>query len=54
MFSEVEVLSDTDYRERVIGRLDPTWAKGIVGTHTYSSNAALEAVDALQYQFRFR
>jgi hypothetical protein len=54
VFSEVEVLTDTDYRERQIGRIDASWTPGISGTHTYSSNAALEAIDALKYSFRSR
>jgi hypothetical protein len=52
VFSEVEVLTDREYRERHIGRIDATWTKGIAGTHTYSSNAALEAIDALKYTLR--
>ena len=54
VFSEVELLSDTEYRERGIGRIDASWTKGISGTHTYSSNQALEAIDALKYTFRNR
>ena len=54
VFSEVDVLSDTDYREHRIGSIAATWTKNIAGTHTYSSNAALEAVDALRYSFTFR
>jgi hypothetical protein len=54
VFSEVDVLSDTEYREHRIGHVAATWTKGIAGTHTYSSNGALEAVDALRYTFAFR
>ena len=36
ILNQVEVLSKTDYRERPVGRIDPDWMPGLVGTHTYT------------------
>jgi hypothetical protein len=45
VFNRVEVLSDTDYRETTIGRLEPGWRRANRGTHTYSRSEGWEAVD---------
>jgi hypothetical protein len=45
VWNQVEVLSTTDYRERPVGRLDPSWLRGALCTHTYTSNGEWEAVD---------
>ncbi len=45
VFSEVLTLSETEYEERPIARLDPTWVKGNLGTHTYSRTEQFEVID---------
>jgi hypothetical protein len=45
LFNRVEVLSETDYRETTIGRLERGWRHGNLGTHTYSRSELWEAVD---------
>ena len=45
VFSEVQTLNETEYKERVIGRLDPTWTPKNRGTHTYTRTAAFEVID---------
>jgi hypothetical protein len=44
-FSEVLTLSETEYEERQIGRLDPGLVAGCVGTHTYNRTEQFEVVD---------
>jgi len=45
VFSEVLTLSETEYEERQIGRLDPGLVAGCVGTHTYNRTEQFEVVD---------
>jgi hypothetical protein len=45
VFSEVVTLTETDYEEHVVARVDPTWAKGNLGTHTYSRTEEFEVID---------
>jgi hypothetical protein len=45
LFNRVEVLTETDYRETTIGRLERDWRRGNLGTHTYSRSEHWEAVD---------
>jgi hypothetical protein len=45
VFSEVITLSETEYEERPIARIDPDWVKGNLGTHTYSRTDQFEVID---------
>lgn len=45
VFSEVIALSETEYDERPIARLDPDWVKGNLGTHTYTRTGQFEVID---------
>jgi hypothetical protein len=45
VFSEVITLSETEYDERPIARLDPDWVKGNLGTHTYTRTGQFEVID---------
>jgi hypothetical protein len=45
VFHEVLKLDPEHYEERVIGRLDPDWAPGLRGCHTYARSGNLEVVD---------
>ncbi len=42
---EVEVLSETDYRERIVERLEPSWRPGLEGCHTLSFSDRMEFID---------
>ncbi len=42
---EVEVLSETDYRERIVERLEPSWRPGLDGCHTLSFSDRMEFID---------
>ena len=45
-FCEVETLSPTQYRERVVERIEPTWRPGLLGCHTLGASDTCEVVDA--------
>jgi hypothetical protein len=45
VFSEIVTLSETEYEERPIGRMDPCLAQGHTGTHTYTRTKRFEIVD---------
>ena len=43
----VEELSESDYRERIVGRIEPDWIRSGRGTHTISRNDDLEVLDGM-------
>jgi hypothetical protein len=45
VFNEVVTLSETEYEERFVARLDPDWVKGNLGTHTYTRTEKFEVID---------
>ena len=47
VFSEVVTLTETEYEERPIGRIDPFASLGHEGTHTYTRTNRFEVVDRL-------
>ena len=53
VLNRIDLLSDTEYREVVIDRIDPGWAPGLVGIHTINSHSELTVVDALAQGSRF-
>lgn len=44
-FSEVVTLNEQEYEERAVGRVEPTWVKGNLGTHAYSRSTRFEVID---------
>ena len=44
-FNEILRLSPTEYRERQVGRLGPTWTPGLTGAHTFNSDSRYQVVD---------
>lgn len=46
--NEVEILSETDYRERRVTSIRPDWDRKILGTHTYARCGNLTVIDALR------
>lgn len=51
---EITHLSEDDYAEAEVARVEPTWDKGIVATHTLSYTPGLTVMDAVQPRFRSR
>lgn len=54
VFNRIDVLSETDYRETEIGRIDPNWMKGNVGTHSYNFSERYEVIDGRRERLRIR
>ena len=52
VFNEVLSLSPTAYHERPLGRLQPDWAPGLTGCHTYTSLGGIEVVDGKRPTWR--
>ena len=52
-FRAIEVLTPDRYRERPIGRLEPTWQPGLSGAHTYAVDDAFEVIDGLRRPLRW-
>ena len=44
-FSEVLTLSETEYREEPIARINPDWLPHTLGTHTYNRSSHFEVID---------
>jgi hypothetical protein len=44
--NEILTLTPEEYRERPVLTVEPSWSKGLIGTHTYSQSGAIEIVDA--------
>jgi hypothetical protein len=53
VFNRIDELSTERYRETAIGRLEPSWRRSNVGTHTYSRSATWEAVDGRVWRRTF-
>ncbi|MFL6448873.1 MAG: hypothetical protein ACJ746_14470 [Bryobacteraceae bacterium] len=51
--NEIQTLSPTEYRERPVGRIDPNWHPGLIGTHTINSNETIEVIDGQIYKSRY-
>jgi hypothetical protein len=47
VLNRVEALSQTEYRERPVGRIDADWMPGLSGTHTYTFDSRYECLDAI-------
>ncbi len=52
-FRAIETLTPDQYRERPIGRLEPTWQPGLGGAHTYAADEAFEVIDGLRHPLRW-
>jgi hypothetical protein len=54
VFNRIDVLTTAEYAESPVGRIEPNWASGLVGTHTYNSTGGIEVVDGLRFELRVR
>ena len=50
---QIETLSETDYRETEVARIEPVWDRRIVATHTLAHVPGMTMIDALQPRLRF-
>lgn len=46
-------LSETEYEEELIKKIEPTWDKKIIGTHTYNFNEKIIVMDVFSERRRF-
>lgn len=44
--ARIDTLTDADYSETVISRVEPNWAPDLVSTHTYATAGDLHVIDA--------
>ena len=52
VLNRVDVLTERDYRETIVGRLEPNWMRGLSGTHTLNIAEGLEAIDGQRLRAR--
>jgi hypothetical protein len=48
-FCEITRLSETEYQERTIGKIEASWMAGLTGTHTYNMTETLEVIDGKRW-----
>jgi hypothetical protein len=51
--NEIEILSETEYRERKIISIRPNWDRNIRATHTYANCGKLTVIDAFTQTLKF-
>ena len=49
---EVDRLTQDEYCERIVGRIEPSWSEGITGTHTLNRDGGLVVLDGLGWRRR--
>jgi hypothetical protein len=54
VLNRVDVLSPSEYRETPMDRIEPTWLRGIEGTHTYTFDSRYECLDGYRHIRRLR
>lgn len=45
VFNRIDVLTDDEYGETPLGRIEPNWFPGLVATHTYNFGNDVEVID---------
>jgi hypothetical protein len=53
VLNRVDVLTPTAYHETPVGRIEPDWMPGLVGTHTYTFDSRFEVLDGGRRVRRF-
>jgi hypothetical protein len=53
VYNRIDVLTQSEYHEHEVGRLDPGWLPGNLGTHSYDRTDRYEVVDARRATIRF-
>jgi hypothetical protein len=54
VLNRIDVLTPSEYRETPVGRIDPTWSRGLSATHTYNFTETLEVIDGRHSVLRRR
>jgi len=50
---EITTLTETEYEERVVSRVEPTWARDMVSTHTFNHVDGLTLIDGHLHRGRY-
>jgi hypothetical protein len=51
--NRITALSESHFREEVVARIEPTWATGLLGTHTFNHSNGMTLVDGDRWRRRF-
>lgn len=49
VLNRITRLTPEDFKEESVSRIDPTWRKGMIGTHTINATGALTLLDCFTY-----
>jgi hypothetical protein len=49
VLNQIDVLTETDYKESAVGRIEPSWMPGISRTHTFNAFDHVEVIDAARH-----
>jgi len=52
--NRIDVLTDREYRESAVQRIEPGWMPGISRTHTFNALDGLEVIDGVRSVLRHR
>lgn len=52
VLNEIEILTEEDYREVAVGRIEPTWARKVRGTHCWTTDGTYGVVDGYRLQLK--
>lgn len=52
VLNQIDVLSETEYAEHQVGRIDGSWLRGNIGTHSYDRDAEYEVLDGRTLRYR--
>jgi hypothetical protein len=51
--NQIITLSETEYSEKVISKINANWDTHVQGTHTFNYDSNVAVIDAYQHQYRF-
>jgi hypothetical protein len=53
VMNRITRLTPEDFKEEVVDRIDPTWRKGMLGTHTINAVGELTVLDCFTYMWKY-
>jgi hypothetical protein len=53
VINRITRLTPKDFEEEVVARIDPTWRKGMLGTHTINASGELTVLDCFSYMRKY-
>jgi len=52
VFRQIDELTEDEYREHTVARIDARWLRGNRGTHTYNRDSRYEVIDGRRLRRR--